>query len=256
MQVLFYNSFNYLCTEIIKIKTLMLKKLFFLSFLLPATLAAQNFQAHYDFGKGREYVTTTFEMFKLDKWGNTFFFVDYDYNMGDDNHPSLAYMEIARCFTLSKSLPLSAQIEYNGGLLAQGNQVAPINNAFLAGVDYAWHDESFSKFLNLKLLYKNIVGKHDASFQVTGVWNLNFLNNKLTLSGFADFWREDMNFMNGNNDPLLVPTTTKYVFLTEPQFWYNVSQNFSVGSEVEIASNFGAVDGFKVCPTLALKWNF
>ena len=32
---------------------------------------AQNIQVMYDFGGERQYVTTTLEMYKLDKWGNT-----------------------------------------------------------------------------------------------------------------------------------------------------------------------------------------
>jgi hypothetical protein len=47
---------------------------------------AQNIQLHYDLGRAmynsledRPWVTTTVEMFKADKWGSTFFFVDMDY---------------------------------------------------------------------------------------------------------------------------------------------------------------------------------
>ena len=113
----------------------------------------------YDFGNGRQNVTSTLEMFKPDKWGNTFFFVDMEFNNGNDNHPSSAYMEIARCLKFWEG-PLSAHVEYNGGLLLAGPAGFPINNAYLAGVDYAWHDKDFTKFLNLKVLYKNIVGKN------------------------------------------------------------------------------------------------
>lgn len=99
-----------------------------------ATKAQTNLQVHYDFGKDRSYVTTTLEMFKPDKWGNTFFFVDLDYNMTDDKHPSAAYFEIARCFSFKDS-PLSLQVEYNGGLgtfpLAGVEMAFPINNAYL-----------------------------------------------------------------------------------------------------------------------------
>lgn len=230
----------------------MKKKLILFSFLVPMALMAQNVQMHYDFGKGREYVTTTLEMFKPDKWGNTFFFVDYDYNLGSKKQVGLSYMEIARCISFGKTSPLSAHIEYNGGLgafpMTPVNGSYTINNAYLVGLDYGWHDKSFTKFLNFKVLYKNIIGKTDASFQLTGVWNLNFYKNKLTLSGFADLWREDNNF-GLNND-------TKFVFITEPQFWYNVTPNLSLGSEIEIASNFAGIKGVKVCPTLAAKWNF
>ena len=86
---------------------------------------------------------------------------------------------------------------------------------------------------------------------------MNYLNNKITISGFADFWREDnMNFIDANGNALLIPTNTKYVFVSEPQFWYNVSKNLSLGGEIELSNNFSTVNGFKVCPALGAKWNF
>lgn len=238
----------------------MRKILLIFSFLAPMILVAQNFQIHYDFGKDRNYVTTTFEMFKLDKWGNTFFFVDFDYNMDKEKHPSLAYMEIARCFTLGNS-PLSAQVEYNGGLMAipdvNGNIALAINNSYLAGLDYGWNSADFTKFLNFKILYKHIQGKNPMSFQLTGVWTLNFFKDKLTLAGFADFWREDnVNYYKPNGNALTEPSMTKFVFQSEPQIWYNFTPNISVGSEVEIGTNFGSVEGTKFCPTLGVKWTF
>jgi len=228
---------------------------FTLCLLMALVAQAQtNLQLHYDLGKERKYVTSTIEMFKTDNWGNTFLFVDMNFG-GPNHHPSLAYMEIARCLKFWNG-PLSAHIEYNGGLLSVGSTYLPINNAYLAGVDYGWHDKAFTKFLNLKVLYKNIQGKNSNSFQLTGVWNLNYFKNKLTVSGFADFWREDnVNFTNASGDAM-TPTNTKYVFITEPQFWYNVTPHLSLGSEIEVATNFGTVDGLKICPTLAAKWNF
>jgi hypothetical protein len=239
-------------------KSNMKKATILLSFLFPMVLMAQNFQIHYDLGKNRNYITTTFEMFKPDKWGNTFFFVDYDYNLDANKNVGMSYMEIARCISLGKESPLSAQIEYNGGLFGTPDSaVHSINNAFLAGLDYGWHNDDFSKTANLKLLYKYIVGKNPVSVQITGVWELNYFNRKLTLSGFADLWLEDnMNFMDAKGNELATPTNTKFVFMTEPQIWYNITPSISVGSEVEVACNFSAVNGWKVCPTLAAKWNF
>jgi Domain of unknown function (DUF5020) len=224
--------------------------------LIPMALVSQNFQVHYDFGKNRHYITTTFEMFKPDNWGNTFFFVDYDYNLDTDKNVGMSYMEIARCLSLGKDSPLSAQIEYNGGLFGTPDSaVHPINNAFLAGLDYGWHNNDFSKTANLKVLYKNIVGKNPVSFQITGVWDLNFFNRKLSLSGFADFWREDNQYFDAQGNAI-INGNTQFVFITEPQIWYNFTPNISIGSEVELSCNFGATSGWKVCPTLAAKWNF
>lgn len=42
--------------------------------------AQVNAQLFYDFGSDREFVTLTLEMFKQDKWGNTYFFIDHDFN--------------------------------------------------------------------------------------------------------------------------------------------------------------------------------
>jgi hypothetical protein len=54
--------------------------------------SAQNLQLHRDFERG--HFTTTFEMFKMDKWGNTFTFIDFDYD--GERGINQGYFEIAR----------------------------------------------------------------------------------------------------------------------------------------------------------------
>ena len=209
-------------------------------------VGAQNLQLHYDMGKDRGYVTTTLEMFKPDKWGSSFFFVDFDYNVGDVEGVSLSYMEISRALKFWDS-PWAAQVEYNGGF----GQFAPgsayqINDAWLAGAQYTWNTADYSKIFTLQGLYKYINdGVNDVSFQITGVWTMHFLNRAVTFTGFADFWKEEKAFLG-----------TDFVFIAEPQLWYNFTEHFSAGGEVEIANNFASHKGFKVCPTLAVKWNF
>jgi hypothetical protein len=215
--------------------------------LLMTALSAQNFQVHYDMGKDRSYFTTTFEMFKPDQWGNTFFFVDFDYNANDVRGVSLAYMEIARALRFWDN-PFALQVEYNGGF----GQFMPggafqINDAWLAGGQYTWNTADYSRLFTLQTQYKYIRDKHNASFQITGVWVVHFLERKLTFTGFADFWREDMFF----GDEI-----TKFVFLTEPQLWYNFNKNLSIGSEIEVSSNFAGNKGFMVNPTAAVRWTF
>ncbi|MDR1416965.1 MAG: DUF5020 family protein [Prevotellaceae bacterium] len=48
------------------------------------------------------------------------------------------------------------------------------------------------------------------------------------------------------------------VFLTEPHFWYNVTPNLALGSEIEISNNFLTKNKDKayINPTIAAKWNF
>ena len=89
--------------------------------------------------------------------------------------------------------------------------------------------------------------------QLTGVWGINFANNKCRFDGFIDFWRGE-NWRAGHEGHGML------VILTEPQFWYNFTNHFSVGTEVEISNNFiyNVVDdkSFFINPTLAVKWNF
>lgn len=233
-----------------------MKKILTLLIVLIATgiVMAQNLQVHYDFGKDRKLVTSTVEMFKPDKWGSTFFFIDMNYDADNGKTVSLAYWEIARGFALAKS-PFAAHIEYNGGFgqfnATPFNGAYAINNAWLAGLDYNFNNADFTKGISFQVLYKYIKDKHDASFQLTTVWYMHMLNKKVSFTGFADFWREDNAFQEGET-----VTDTKYVFLTEPQIWYNFTENISIGSEIELSSNFGGNNGFMVNPTLAAKWNF
>ena len=55
--------------------------------------AQTNLQTFYDFGKDRQYLTTTFEMFKPDKFGDTFFFIDHYYNPFNKNFSRKMLME-------------------------------------------------------------------------------------------------------------------------------------------------------------------
>lgn len=228
-----------------------MKKLFGVLFLsvLFGNAFSQNIQLHYDMGKDRGYFTSTVEMFKPDKLGNTFFFIDFDYGVGDVEGVSLSYFEIARCFKLGKS-PFSWHAEYNGGFgqWKAGNVggAYTINNAWLTGVDYSWNASDFSKGFSIKALYKNIANTMNDkpnNFQITGVWYLNFAKGKMSFTGFADFWKEKT--LHGD-----------FVFLSEPQLWYNATSKFAVGGEVELSNNFGGMKGFHAMPTLGAKYTF
>nr|WP_319401186.1 DUF5020 family protein [uncultured Carboxylicivirga sp.] len=226
-----------------KLKSLLISALMLCSMLLEA----QNIQLHYDFGKDRKLVTSTVEMFKPDKYGSTFFFIDMDYSSdarGVENGVSLAYWEIARALKWKENQTILPRVEYNGGTMSIGESIfIPIENCYLAGIEHTWASNDFSKILTLQANYKYIQDKEDASFQLTAVWTVQLLKGKMTFNGFADFWKEEMYW------------GTDYRFLTEPQIWYNPCSKFSMGSEIEISSNF-AQDGFLVNPTLAVKYTF
>jgi hypothetical protein len=210
---------------------------------------AQNIQLHYDFGEGRKLFTSTVEMFRPDSWGSTFFFIDMDYSSDArdvDNGVSLAYWEIARSFKWNENQKFQPRVEYNGGVLkldGEGTPFIPIENCYLAGVERTFASADFSKILTLQANFKHIKNKEDASFQLTAVWTIQMLEGKLTFTGFADFWKEEMFW------------GTDYRFLSEPQLWFNATQNLSLGTEIELSNNF-VTDAFKVMPTLGVKYTF
>ena len=209
-----------------------------------AAQAQTNFQTFYDLG--RKHFTTTLEGFHTDDWGNTFFFIDYDFNKRVDKtvvSPSGTYFEIARCLNFwqnSALAPLSLQVEYNGGLgLGFG-----INSAFLFGVDWFLHSKDYKNTLNFKLLYKHFVYlESKVPLQFTTVWGLQdlFGLKGLRFSGFLDIWCE-------GDHP---------VFLSEPQLWYSFgTKHFNLGGEVEFSYNFAGMEGFHVMPCIGTKWVF
>ena len=204
---------------------------------------AQNIQLLYDTGRGC--VTSTVEMFRPDKGGSTYFFIDMDYT------PTItgAYWEIAREFNFwqdSKLGWLSAHIEYNGGLTTGFS----FNNNYLLGATYSGHSKDFSKTWSLSALYKAIPGLEGSNmhtFQITGVWGIQFAKGWCSFSGFFDFWQE----------------AGTPIFISEPQFWVNLNKikgwedvNLSIGGEVELGYNFGGLEGFKVFPAVGAKWTF
>jgi hypothetical protein len=202
--------------------------------------SAQNLQLHRDFERG--HFTTTFEMFKMDKWGNTFTFIDFDYD--GERGINQGYFEIARVLKTEK-MPVGLHIEYNGGVGNGDGFGYTINDAWILGVNYAKGGAKcgFSTYAG----YKAIKDAGEANFQITGTWYVNFFEVKMTFSGFADLWTENGDTTKGLSD--------KTVFLTEPQLWYNATKNLSLGGEIEVSNNFAGGD-FEVRPTLAVKWNF
>lgn len=238
----------------------MIKKAFFTIILFIASLAmySQNLQLHFDPRHAlhgdqlsqKNYFTATFEMFKPDKWGSTFMFVDLDFNQSRGNIGTM-YLEIARDIKITKS-PIMAHIEFNGGVGKSENFGFSIANAYMVGPSYATNIKGVN--LSTYLVYKyNAFEKVSNDVQWTIIWGTNLFNNKVTLSGFLDLWTQDKNTTHGEGK-----SGKKVILLTEPQFWYNVTESLSFGTEIEISNNFLTAEKNRtyVNPTIAAKWNF
>ncbi|MDR1381752.1 MAG: DUF5020 family protein [Tannerella sp.] len=210
---------------------------------------AQNVQIHYDTGSAlyREYedrplITTTVEMFRTDRWGSTFFFVDMDYRSAGI---AAAYWEIARELKFWQG-NVSMHVEYNGG-------TPYVKNAFLLGTTYARNNADFTQGFAFTPMYKFIQTLHSPhQFQLTGTWYMYFAARKFSFTGFADWWREPGGDFGD------------FVLLAEPQGWMHLNRfrgvdglfNLSIGSELEVSYDFAGRDGLFLIPTLALRWDF
>ncbi len=252
-----------------------MKKVILTVMLVITTIVASaqvNLQLHYDLGRTinssaepeRPNVTTTVEMFKADKLGSTFFFVDMDYY---SSGVAGAYWEISREFNLTKlneSSSIAAHVEYNGGLLTAKDMTfaSRFQPAALVGGTWNWHNADFSSVFSLQVMYKHyfqqtingVKVKAVPSFQITPVWSTTFADGKMTFSGFADLWYGYIPKWEADGSQ-----KKGLVFITEPQLWYNATSQLSIGTEVEISNNFiysANNTKFIVNPTLALKWKF
>ncbi|MDO4771778.1 DUF5020 family protein, partial [Porphyromonas sp.] len=150
-----------------------MKKLFSFVALIMATIgvaSAQNVQTHYNIGKRIDKTNQethspmilTIENLSFDKWGQTFYFVDFELGKkGMD----MAYFEIARELKFWKA-PIALHVEYNGGVSNGGS----LNHTYLGGLSYLWAKNGNA--FNLSMMYR-----HDQDFekphnmQLTGVWS-------------------------------------------------------------------------------------
>ena len=141
-----------------------MKRLFSLAMLamaaFPCAVNAQNIQVHYDLGHSlyndidkRPSMTTTMEMFKPDRWGSTFAFIDLDYQR---DGVAGTYWEVAREFNLSKDKHWAAHVEYNGGLSSDEEtwQATRFQHAVLAGPAWNWASKDFHRTFSVQLLWK------------------------------------------------------------------------------------------------------
>lgn len=222
--------------------------------VLPLALKSQNLQLHYDFGDDREYYTATFEMFRPDTLGSTFWFIDFDFDFpGSPKSMSAAYLELARDFYIpflrrhSFFDELTFHLEYNDGFAAQAHSLYAFsfNNVFLTGFS---HPVKLGEFiLTTQWLLRIPRATRSADFQFTLAWFQPVFKGKVLITGFADLWSQDQ-FDEAKKD---------IVFQTEPQLWYMFTPKLGAGGELEISKNFPlGTEPWKIRPTLALRWEF
>ncbi len=205
--------------------------------ILSAVAYCQNLQVHYDFGQNRNYVTTTFEMFKADDYGATFWFIDMDYNKDKDKSMSLAYLELARYFSFSLFKPFSVTVQYNDGISDFGS----LGQVWLTG--FSLPLSIGSAYIAPELLYRYQRAAAGMDLQFTLAWI--FSRQRIEFAGYCDIWTQDK-----------MKDKKELAVQTEPQIWYNFNDHFAAGSEVEISKNVLPGNGWNLMPTFAIRYIF
>lgn len=241
--------------------------------LLAFSAFAQELQFQYDFHRSKAdeqpYMTATMTGTHFDKWGSTFYFVDFDF--AKTANDKCIYGEIQRSLNFWSDTALKdfyVEVEYDGGVLYNFKEPlaflnGPMSQAFLTGVAYSFHNADFSKFLQLQVLYRKFFDKNvgqQVPLQFTAVYTLRdlFGAKGLLFSGFADFWWQDrgVEWWGEGADP------THVIFTAEPQLWYNVGRfigvdNFHIGGEVEVSYNaYSSTQHFTAWPAAGVRWTF
>jgi len=194
-----------------------------------------NLQLHYDIR--RDHPTVTQEFLAFDRYGYTFFFIDlYFDHYHKSGGLSDVYFEIMRYFRIKscKQLDLNVTLQYNDGS-------EPVKQVWLAGMNLG--NINFGGFqISTEFLLKKEY-QLGINWQYTLVWYGEFLNHKLVINGYMDYWINDISDPDWPaDDPEIA--TTRYSFQTQPQFSFKINSHWKIGTEVQISHGFlGSVTG-------------
>ena len=157
--------------------------------LLAVPAMGQNIQLHYDLGRylypkvqaDRPRMTMTVEQQSLDRFGDTFYFVDMSFLQQGAVSANWKFMRNLRFW----QGPLSWHVRYDGGLRfinanapePVGSRAISLNDAFMTGVTYTYLSPERRTMLSLTPLYKYIRGiAQPHNYELCGVlevrsWN-------------------------------------------------------------------------------------
>ena len=233
---------------------------FFLG-MLPAMLAAQSLQLHYDMRhtldpshNSMNFPTIYFEYFKSkDTSGSFFIKTEADLN-GAGHNIGKFYTQVSQSFRFWKP-KVYAQLQYSGGLgIAEpGSYPFYITNAFSLGAVYpfqwkgAWFSTSLSYAYNA---FKK--PSHDLLYSL--YWGRGFWNYKFEFSGDVEVYTLNKNHGDAYTSNLSGKSVAVF---GEPQIWFKIHHGFSLGSKVNIYYHVLInEDLLQVYPTLAARFKF
>lgn len=204
--------------------------IFILLIILSFSIYGQNIQVLNGLSNHNSYVNfTTIELYKSLPKGQLYYFTDF--KMSKNGYWE-SYSEISKYWQISKK-GYNLTIQYNTGL----NKDFQIKPAYLGGLSKEFViDHNFIVSVDILYRYQTELitnNEYNHGYQTTLIFSKIF--DKLQLSGYCDCWN------------------THY-FIFEPQIWYNLYNDISIGAETRI-SNYNVLEDYTNYIMLGLRWD-
>ena len=233
----------------------------FISAILPSIVFGQILQIHFDprhtldpKRNPENFPTIYFEYYKSNDTSGAFFIKTEADLQGADHNPGKFFTQVSRSFKFWKPKAY-LQLQYSGGMgIAEpGSYGYYITNAFSGGVVYPfqWKGAWFSTSLLYTL---NAFKKPSNDVMYSLYWGRGFWNYKVEFSGDIELYTRNKNI----GDAYTANLRGKWFsFFGEPQVWFRVHKNFSLGSKINMYFHVLTDENLlQVYPTIAARFKF
>jgi hypothetical protein len=245
-----------------------MKYLFLLMLAITSSnVFSQNLQLHYDLRhtidpahNPRNFPTLYFEYFKAQNDTSSFikpgtFFIKMETDLqGQGDNIGKAFIQTSQTFRFWKPA-IYLSLQYSGGLgVTEPKQYSYyINNGISLGPTYLFQLKG--AYFSTAIYYTyNMLQKPSHDFLYTLYWGKGFWNYKVEFSGDIELYSLNKN----QGDDLTKNLHGKTIsFFGEPQIWFKIKGNFSMGSKVLLYYHvITAQNVFELYPTIAARIKF
>ena len=230
--------------------------------LLTITAFSQNLQLHYDIRHIIEphlnpsnFPTFSFEYFKnIDTINKGSFLLKMQADLnGKNNNVGQVYTQISQSIKFWKP-KVFLSYNYTGGLgITAGYSGYYLANSYGIGISYPfqWSGAWFSA--NLIFRYEAF-DRPSYDPQLTLYFGKGFFNYRIFIGGSLVFWTENRNQGNDFTKDLI---GKKFAFFGDPQIWFKLKNEFSVGSRINVYYHLLTADNsIQIYPTIGVKYQF
>jgi hypothetical protein len=241
--------------------------LLFCSSIFSTALFSQSLQLHYDLRhtldpahNSRNFPTLYFEYFKsqndtssIIKPGSFLIKIESDMQ-GANGNVGKSFLQASQTFRLWKP-KIFLSLQYSGGLgVTEPRQYSfYIANALSAGPSYPFQWEG--AYFNAALYYNyNMLKKPSSDMMISFYWGKGFWNYAMEFAGDFELYTLNKNTGEDFTKNLRGKTVS---FFGEPQVWFRMRGNFSMGSKIILYYHVITSENlFEVYPTIAARIKF